>query len=560
MFGNRRTKTILPFVTALLALLFAAAGVDAYPVPLSDQLRTRIENERARHQFTCRKELICGTKELPRYYASRAYRPIWIENEDFITLAESLIEYVHSTRHDGLNPHDYHLVNLQLLLKHIKAYAASGNSAPPDMLIDLELLLTDAFLLLGSHLLAGRVDPEIIHTEWVPLYPEANLTQAMQTAIDSRQIAAVLNNLTPPHTGYRALKKALQHYREIEKSGGWPRLPVDSEWNTGDSGARYAQLRRRLELVGDIPVETGPSRYLFDNSLERGLRRFQYRHGLKVNGRMDKETLALLNVGAAQRVKQIELNLERWRWIPHEMGRRRIEVNIADYRLDVIENEKSVLSMRVVVGREYRKTPVFSEQMTYMVINPYWNIPQKLAYEDILPRVRRNPGYLKRRNIKVFESWHRDAPEIDPKAVDWSGIKKDTFVYKFRKEPGPYNDLGRIKFMFPNKFAVYLHDTPSRKLFSKTSRSLSSGCIRIEKPIELAEYLLRDDPRWTREKIEAAIKTRERQVVRLPRNIPVHLLYRTVWVDSRGLLQFREDIYNRDNPLFTALTERPPQI
>jgi len=300
--------------------------------------------------------------------------------------------------------------------------------------------------------------------------------------------------------------------------------------------------------------------YFFDGTLEAAVRRFQYRHGLKQNGKIDDRTLQTLNVPAARRVRQIELNLERWRWIPHELGRRYILVNIADFKLSVIESGKTVLVMRVVVGRNYRRTPVLSEKMKYLVINPSWNIPVKIAVEDFLPKIRRKPDYLQHRQIKVYKNWRHGAPEIDPQTVDWSQVQKDNFYFKFQKQPGPYNDLGRIKFMFPNKYAIYLHDTPTRKLFRQSARGFSSGCIRVEKPIELAQYLLQDNSQWTRAQILKTIDNGETKSVRVRHQIPVHLLYWTAWVDSQGTLHFRDDIYGRDAPLDRALKEKPLRV
>jgi murein L,D-transpeptidase YcbB/YkuD len=217
------------------------------------------------------------------------------------------------------------------------------------------------------------------------------------------------------------------------------------------------------------------------------------------------------------------------------------------------------MEMRVVVGRDYRKTPVFSKKMKYIVLNPYWNIPQKIAVEDILPKVKQNLRYLSRQKIKVFKSWRKGAPEVNPKTIDWRWLNEENFSFKLRKEPGPKNDLGQIKFMFPNKFAVYLHDTPDRRLFKRSMRGFSSGCIRVEKAMDLATYILRDDPDWSRQKILESLKTSERRVVRLRNPIPVHLLYLTAWVDEDGLLHFRDDIYVRDEPLDVALKERPPR-
>lgn len=214
--------------------------------------------------------------------------------------------------------------------------------------------------------------------------------------------------------------------------------------------------------------------------------------------------------------------------------------------------------MKVVAGRDYRRTPVFSDKMTYLVLCPYWQVPTGITVKDILPEIRKDPGYLTQKNIKVFQGWGADAREIDPQTVDWSQITAKTFNYRFRQEPGPNNALGRVKFMFPNKFNVYLHDTPSRELFEKTKRAFSSGCIRIEKAIEMAEYVLRGDPKWRRETILAAIEKWTELTVRLPEPIPVHILYWTAWANEDGSIQFRHDIYGRDVLLGEALKEKPP--
>jgi murein L,D-transpeptidase YcbB/YkuD len=214
--------------------------------------------------------------------------------------------------------------------------------------------------------------------------------------------------------------------------------------------------------------------------------------------------------------------------------------------------------MRVVVGRHYRRTPVFSGMLEYLVINPDWNIPGRIAVQDVLPKIRKDPAYIGREKIRVYASWSAGAPEIDPAEVDWSQVTAQNFRFKLRKEPGPRNDLGRIKFMFPNKYSVYLHDTPSRALFARGARGFSSGCIRIEKPIELAELVLRGAPGWDRPAIEAAVESGGRRALSLPEKIPVHLAYLTAWVDREGATHFRPDIYGRDPVLDKALSARPP--
>ncbi len=212
--------------------------------------------------------------------------------------------------------------------------------------------------------------------------------------------------------------------------------------------------------------------------------------------------------------------------------------------------------MKAIVGRTYRRTPEFSGKMAYIEINPTWTVPPKLVREDILPKVRKNPGYLKEKGIRIFQGWSEGAPEIDATTVDWSRVGAEALSFKFRQDPGPLNSLGRIKFMFPNKFDVYLHDTPERGLFDRAVRDLSSGCIRIEKPLELAEYVLRDDPDWNREKILAAEADPTTKVIPLRNPISVHLLYWTAWLADDGRVQFRGDIYRRDEALYAALRQR----
>jgi murein L,D-transpeptidase YcbB/YkuD len=231
-------------------------------------------------------------------------------------------------------------------------------------------------------------------------------------------------------------------------------------------------------------------------------------------------------------------------------------VNIADFSLHLLEKESEIMAMPAIVGRTYRRTPEFSARMTYLEVNPYWNVPPRLAREDILPKVKADPGYLRAQGIRVFRDWSAAAPEIDPDSVDWPGVDAGSLAYKFRQDPGPQNALGQIKFVFPNKFDVYLHDTPAKELFKKPVRDFSSGCIRIERPLDLALYLLRDDPEWDETKLREAIQTGEDRIIPLRNPINVHVLYWTAWLDGEGRLHFRDDIYKRDAALYAALSQR----
>nr|MDQ2694533.1 L,D-transpeptidase family protein [Pseudomonadota bacterium] len=276
------------------------------------------------------------------------------------------------------------------------------------------------------------------------------------------------------------------------------------------------------------------------------------RHGLLEDGVVGPLTQYEMNVPAWERVRQIVLNLERWRWLPEDLGRRFILVNITDYALAVVEDGRRVLESRVVVGRSKRPTPVFTGTLSHLVLNPYWRVPRTIAVEDMLPQLQKDPYALARQNIRVFDA--AAGREIDPGGVDWSRVNKHNFNFLLRQDPGPGNALGRIKFMFPNRHAVYLHDTSSPRLFNRNRRSYSSGCVRVSKAWDLAEYLLRDDPRWSRETLQAAASGRREKTVHLPQKIPIHLMYWTAWVDDEGLAHFRNDIYKHDETLAQVLT------
>ena len=339
-----------------------------------------------------------------------------------------------------------------------------------------------------------------------------------------------------------------------------PRLPENASWDRGQTGDIADLLRERLGLSGDLKQTPGGEGADADLELFEGLRRFQARHGLDADGRMGPQTLQALNASLPERIRQIELNMERWRWLPRDLGARHIRVNVPAFDLSVIEDLQTVMSMRVVAGRHYRRTPVFSGLMDHLVINPDWNIPTRIAVQDILPKARKDPAYLSREKIRVFESWSRDAAELDPNGIDWARVTAEDFRYKLKKDPGPHNDLGRVKFLFPNKFDVYLHDTPAKRLFERSMRGFSSGCIRVEKPLDLAEYVLRSSPGWSRDAVSAAIDAGQLRTIGLGRKIPVHLIYMTASVDSEGRVLFWQDIYGRDPVLDRALQEKPPRF
>jgi L,D-transpeptidase YcbB len=532
-------------------------------LPLSDRvregIRNRIEAAGIPPVMPVGDEFIYASVELIRFYERRTYRWAWSNEKGPLHQAGTLMNAVRKAYHEGLQPNHYHLGRLEAILENVGESRASVRPFNPDSLVDLDLLLTDTFLIYASQLLSGRVNPETIDPEWHANRREVDLAERLETALAANQIQDTLKSFLPPQPGYTKLREELASYRDIAEKGGWPMVPDGPRIQKGDSGPRIAALRARLMASGDIDPGHQANGDLFDDEVEQAVYKFQRRHGLDVDGIVGAATVAALDVPVEERMGQIELNMERWRWLPQDLGRRYILVNIASFELDVVEEGKPIMTMRAIVGRPYRRTPVFSSKMIYLVLSPYWYIPTGIATEDILPILHKDPEYLTRQNIKIFQGWGADAKEIEPKSIDWSIVTAKNFKYRFRQEPGPWNALGRIKFMFPNKFNVYLHDTPSRELFTKTVRGFSSGCIRIERPIELAKYVLGSDSRWTQDKILASIDKGVEQTVRLPEPIPLHLLYWTAWVEDDGLIHFRNDIYGRDKRLSEALRKEPPK-
>jgi L,D-transpeptidase YcbB len=560
--GRLRLLQLLAAVFLCLALSLPAVATTVLPSleSIAAKLQSRILAAQAANRLICRGELICGIAELPRFYALRQYRPAWITTERSFDLADELVHCLEDARDDGLPPQHYHLGSIRTLLQTAKQQAAEGRPLDMDVHADLDFLLTDAFLMLGSHLRAGRVNPETLDSAWIiQIDPAGDLGQILERAIEIRRIGEALDGLRPPHPEYTALRDALKRYRHAGEAADWPRLPEKAVWERGQAGGIAELLRERLRLSGDLLQTPDGASADADLELFEGLRRFQARHGLEIDGRMGPQTLQALNVPLKERVRQTELNLERWRWLPRELGARHIRVNVPQFDLAVIEEDQAVLRMRVVVGRHYRRTPVFSSFLDHLVFNPDWNIPTRIAVEDILPKARKDPAYMRREKIRVFGGWDRSAAELDLDGIDWTEVTDQGFRFKFKKDPGPHNDLGRVKFMLPNRFSVYLHDTKSKQLFERSMRGFSSGCIRIEKPIDLAEYVLRDSPAWPRDAVIAAMDSGTHRTVRLPQKIPVHLIYMTAGVNPEGRPQFWPDIYQRDPTLDRALQIEPPR-
>jgi len=554
-----------PFIFGVIlwVLIWFVPALPSNAQTVSGEVRTnimlRVEMVETGASLSVEGDRIHSYMALPRFYYMCAYQPAWSDKFGPTRSVHSLIKAIHNASQEGLQPRDYHLIAIEGIFSRMLNDQKGVQWTDPALLADFDVLLTDAFLTYAAHLLSGRVDTETFEKQWEHHRPEADLVRVLADALVSGRIEEALKDLMPRDAGYARLREALTQYRDIADAGGWPMVPFLRKTNNGADRSAVVPLINRLVISGDLDQNIYESDAPFDAILAQALRRFQTRHGLPPDGKLGPVTLEALNVSAAERARQIELNMERWRWLPRDLGDRCIIVNIADFKAEVFEKGRAVLAMRVVVGKDYRQTPVFSGTMEYIVFSPYWYIPKKIAVEDKLPLILQDPNYLAREHIRAFQ-WGKKGwlKEVDPNSIDWRMTDPNMFPYKLRQDPGPWNPLGRIKFIFPNKHAVYLHDTPSQELFEKAPRTFSSGCIRIEKPIELAELLLQGDPWWTRERILAAASSDAEQTVRLPRPIQVHIQYWTAWVNEDLRMEFRKDIYGSDRLLDQALSSIPP--
>ena len=498
-------------------------------------------------------------ESLAEFYANNGHKLAWSDDVgELRPSAETLLDALQHARDDGLDPEDYALNRLTTLKTQIGKTPL--DDAAVARLADFDLLMTATFLRYASDLSTGRVHPDEIRDDWHADSPELVPLAKMSEALEHDRLAELLEELPPPHPGYARLREALKGLREIQTDGGWPAIPDGPDLQSGSRGPRVELLRQRLSRPvgeGSSPASVSGAADLFDATLAEAVRRFQKQHGIEPDGKVGKPTLAELNVPVERRIRQVELNLERWRWIPRRLGEVHVIVNIPAFEVELVRGGVSTWRSRIVVGKSFTPTPVFSDQIVAIVANPPWNVPESIALAEYLPELREDPKELERLGLRLFEGTGEDAREVDPAEVKWRRLDEGSFPYHLRQDPGPDNALGRLKFQLTNEYNIYLHDTPARSLFGKSDRDLSHGCIRVEKPLELAEQLLSDSSQKLLQ--EALTQTEERHVPLRP-PVPIHILYLTSWVDEDSVLSFGSDIYDLDGPQGAALDRVAPRV
>jgi murein L,D-transpeptidase YcbB/YkuD len=453
-----------------------------------------------------------------RFYALRGYEPAWTSDASD---ASKAILAIASAAADGLAESDYHIDDIDALAR----------SARPEAAIAYEVRLSASLLRYEHDLRMGRLEPgDVFHDVALPkdAFDPAAETDA---ALARNDLAEYLRQLAPPHPDYAQLRTALARYGAIASAGGWPQVPGDSEIKLDGNDPRLTVLSQRLAAEDSALLQNGP---LDTVALRAAVERFQQRNGLRADGRVGRLTLRALTVSAPERVAQIAANMERWRWAPRSFGGRYIAVNAADATLQVVNDGKIILTSRVIVGKPRSPTAIFAAIVNAVTINPYWNIPTTIARHEILPKARRHPGYLAANHIVMGSSG------------------------QLRQLPGPDNSLGQIKLEMPNRFDAYLHDTPARILFQADERHLSHGCIRVEQIRPLASFALTADAAAGLEMIDAEITTGSNLRISLDNPLPVYVLYWTVVADQDGTVEFRPDVYGRDEELLAALAGQHP--
>jgi murein L,D-transpeptidase YcbB/YkuD len=453
---------------------------------------------------------------LRRIYYPRGYAPLWIEGAGVASRTSAVHAALQAVRFDG-HP------DTAALLEAIGSRLTGGNVR---RLAELDVLLTTALARFGA---AENADPEAA-------------AALVASVAASPRLAGALRQALPASPDYWRLRAASARYRDIAAAGGWPRLPGTAKLALGVVDPSVVILRQRLAVTGELPADLAATAEVFDAGLDAAVRRFQGRHGLLVDGIVGPKTRAALNVPVEARLALMALNLERLRHLSARLEPTYAIVNVAAAEFRLIEGGATVLRRRVIVGRPTWRTPELHSAITKVELYPYWNVPPRIARTELVPKIRRDPGYLARHAIRVLSSWGPQARELDPRAVDWSGG-----AYRLRQEPGPSNALGLVKFHIPNPFDVYLHDTPSKELFARPERFFSHGCIRLEQPLDLARYLLRSVPAWSGGGIDQALAFNRNMTIDLSVPLPIHVVYLTAWADESGIVQFRDDVYRRDH-------------
>lgn len=496
-------------------------------------------------------------QELQAFYADRDYLEVWLFNGSLSGAGEELLEEIENSKFDGLQPADYHLEEIYALSSDPEQANKKFRNLSAGEMVSLELMLSDAFLALAHDLENGKVDPSTLDPSWKfeKKESEINYRKLLTEVSSGSSVEMTLQQLYPSSDLYALGKEAIKNLYQVQKNDTltWDFAKVDGAIKVGEKHAAIPALRKRLVFWDFLEPYEMEDPSLFDSTMYKGLQDYQKSNGMNPDGVIGALVAESLNKSPQDLIDIASVNMERLRWMPKlDWGQEVVLVNIANYQLDYVQDSDTAFTAKVIVGKEYNESPTFTAPMSYIVFSPYWNIPESITNNEILPAMQKNPDYLLQKNMEVVSGGGEVVKASEAKLLKEQG-------YRVRQRPGGDNSLGLVKFMFPNDYNIYIHDTPARSLFEKETRALSHGCIRIQNPDQFAKILL-DDKEWDEAKIQEAMHQGSEEVVELDRKVPVVLLYMTFWADRDGKANFRSDVYDRDTALLKALRSKESSL
>jgi murein L,D-transpeptidase YcbB/YkuD len=512
----------------------SAANMEGYYNP---HIKSFLDSLNIAHHVHDRANSEAIYKELKKFYELKHNQLVWFEEAEPREALSAMHDLLRQSHVHGLDAERYRVQELindqQSILKR--------KNVDQQALAELDVQYSIEYISYAWHLHNGRSAAMVPDSLWMKSEEEGSVAPILaETEIDN-----VEKVLAPSQKRYAATVQALHRYRQILRRGGWPKVQQGLQWSAEEKGKIPVSLLKRLQISGDLSNDVALDTISADK-LTAAITAFQKRHGLAADGVLGESTIDAMNMPVQERVNTLMMNLERMRWMPNELGERYILVNIPAFELHVWDEGKEALEMRIIIGETVNKTPVFRDEMEYLVFSPTWRVPPSIAQEEMLPKLQKDARYLSKNNFRLFDSWTDDARRINPDTVPWSEITAENFSYRVEQNPGRTNALGLVKFIMPNSYHIYLHDTPADYLFTKDYRAFSHGCIRLEKPTEMAQFLLDDQPEYTSKKINELMQKSEPVTVPLTQHVPVYLVYRTAWAEQDGTVHFRKDIYGID--------------
>jgi len=559
---NSLCKTLVPLVAVAVLLVACAGGRQPAPAPVPQPVAMPLPErgavptprplppaawrtlEQALGARLSVAAIACSdawidTHALARFYDASGGAPLWVSEHGANGRAYELLATLRRADREGLPARRYRVNEIE---RHWYARAPAEQAC-------LELLLTDAYQRYASDVHTGLLNPREADPSWHLAPPTFDPAARLIKAKGHDRFSDLLDALAPPQPAYRRLRDALARYRHIARAGGWAPLDAGPALAPGQRHLQVIALRERLRAEGDLAPGWFAGGDLYDAKLERAVRHFQRRHGLTDDGIIGPQTRDALNVPVDERIAQLRRSMERWRWLPRSLGEHYVWVNTAGFEVSVVEGGRTVLAMRAIVGTPDQATPSFRATFRSLVINPYWNVPTRIVRDKLVPRQQADPQYLASRGFRVLTERNGRVQALDPSQVAWAKVDAATFSDRLRQEPGPKNSMGRLAFDMPNRFDIFLHDTPQRYLFKHDVRTYSEGCVRIDQAMALAVHTLRRDAKWDQAQLREAIDSLKYRKLALPEAIPVYVVYLPSWVDEQGVVHFVDDVYQREGVL-----------